>query len=47
MVGKRFTEVRRPVGLKVGLVVWAEPLKDVEPTGEAEPVELEAGPVTR
>lgn len=50
MVGKRFTEVRRPeaglVGLKAtGLVGRVEPAKEVEPTGEAEPVELEAGPV--
>lgn len=47
MVGKRFTEARRPVGLKVGLVGGAEPVKEVEPTGEAEPVELEAEPVNR
>lgn len=44
MVGKRVTEVRRP-GLKAGLVGGAEPVEGVEPTGEAEPVELEAGPV--
>lgn len=49
MVGKRFTEERRPeagpVGLKAGLVGRVEPGKEVEPTGDAEPVELEAGPV--
>ena len=50
MVGKRFSEVRRrpeagPVELKAGFVGGAEPVEGVEPTGEAEPVELEAGPV--
>lgn len=47
MVGKRFTEVRRPgagpVGLRAGLVSGAGPVKEVEATGEAGPVELEAG----
>lgn len=51
MVGKRFTEVRRPeagpVGLMPGLVSKVGPGKEVEPTGEAGPVELEARPVNR
>lgn len=47
MVGKRFTEVRRPEAGPVGLVGKVGPAMEVEPTGEAGPVELEAGPVNR
>lgn len=51
MVGKRFTEVRRPeagpVELRAGFVSGVGPVKEVEPTGEARPVELEARLIKR